>query len=145
MKRIIGTSLILLLVVPFCFAQQPRDPGTLYTDLNGSVRDTGLASANTTILTNLLLIGNQEPSDIGVGTEGTGSDNQNAKYQGTPSFIALTSNFGDSANAWYLWVDIDGDLMIASHTTLNKFSSFPSGIWQWDDGNTGVTTVGEQT
>lgn len=125
MKRISGIMLILLLVAPFCFAQVPNSPhgGAFQTDVGCN------ASSYTSNFTN-------------IGTTGLATD-------GNPGFLVLTGTDkgqGDEKVTYYLWVDHDGDLLIASHTTMKFLNGFPDGNWKdITDGVTGVTTVGEQT
>ena len=46
-----------------------------------------------------------------------------------PSYIELRGHDTVRAIYWYLWIDCTGDLVMASRTTLEAFSSFPSGDW----------------
>ena len=74
---------------------------------------------------------------------------QGINSTGCPSYIEMTSwnTTGTVLIRYYLWVDEDGDLLIASEGTMEAFtSSFPTGDWRTlKDGVTGIGTVGEQT
>ena len=134
MKKTIVLLLMVLLVATFCYAQVPREPGSLnqYTPAGtdgssgrapGDPRVECFASNNTTAFANLVTTG--------------------LNVTGNPSFLSLTN----TANiTYYLWVDEDGDLLMASHETMWLETEFPSGSWRYiKDGTSGVNTVGEQT
>lgn len=64
---------------------------------------------------------------------------------GNPGYLVLTGvNFTGAAYlpTWYLWVDSDNDLCMASHTTIVSYASFPNGAWR---GSMGCTKVGGQS
>lgn len=64
---------------------------------------------------------------------------------GNPGYIALQSD--DRANVpftYYLWVDSDGDLRVASYPTISAYSSFPTGNWGLPAFTVG-TVVGSQS
>ncbi len=100
MKKIIIIVMILLLIPIYVFAQSAR---------NASVSTMSHSRTNV--------------SNIGA----TGLD-----VAGNPGYLALTGSVQDGAvylPEYYLWVDIDGDLCMASHSTLTNYSSFPNGDW----------------
>lgn len=64
---------------------------------------------------------------------------------GNPGYLVMTGATMASESyrpEWYLWVDRDNDLCMASHRTISTYSSFPSGDW-----STGMpcTKVGGQS
>jgi len=61
---------------------------------------------------------------------------------GNPGYIGLVSTNGDE---YYLWVDTDGDLRIASNPTMEAYASFPTGSWDNRDGMDVGTIVGNQS
>ena len=72
--------------------------------------------------------------------------------QGNPGFLMLrgvgNAAWGgaeaDTNTHWYLWVDEDNDLCMASHVTISAFSSFPDGNWD-NDNFIACTKVGPQS
>ena len=117
MRRIAIVVALVFLVATFCYAQVPKNPQYPVIE----------ASASSTALTNLSL---------------TGLD-----VSGNPAFLALSS-YGSQGETftYYLWVDRNGDLLLASHATMVGKSSFPTGDWgTLLDSHTGITTVGEQS
>lgn len=53
---------------------------------------------------------------------------------GNPGYIELKGAAYDSSNTdantiYYLWVDITGDLCIASYASISTYASFPNGSW----------------
>ncbi len=138
MKKIIISLILLCVMISFCYAQsaQPRNADDLYGQ-SGQPIGTGksnnrttMASGSTSVFTNLAAIG----QDV----------------DGSPGYIALASVGTDGLDEmqilYYLWVDEDGDLLIASRHTLEQQVGFPSGNWKdIKDSVTGVSTVGEQS
>lgn len=64
---------------------------------------------------------------------------------GNPGYIVMTGvNVAGGAYRpeWYLWVDSDNDLCMASHSTIVNYASFPDGAWR---GSMGCSKVGSQS
>ena len=61
---------------------------------------------------------------------------QGSDVTGNPGYIELRavtgnpSNNTDAKETWYLWVGEDGDLCMASYTTISTYTSFPNGDWR---------------
>lgn len=55
---------------------------------------------------------------------------------GNPGYIEFkvipnnASNNTDAKETYYLWIREDGDLCMASYTTISAYSSFPTGDWR---------------
>jgi len=65
---------------------------------------------------------------------------------GNPGFIELVgANDGTTPIVYYLWVDTDGDLRIASRVAIEAYTSFPNGEWKTYDMEHGTTVVGNQS
>ena len=70
---------------------------------------------------------------------------------GAPGFFELraTSNWSttsqtDTYETYYLWVDKNGKLCLASRSTISAYSSFPDGDWS-DEMDGACTVVGGQS
>jgi len=129
MKKTIVLLLMVLLVATFCYAQTPREPGSLNqydaSTLNarGFPRVESFASGGTTAFTNVVTTG--------------------LNVTGNPSYLSLTSV--DNIT-YYLWIDTTGDLLAASHETMRYYPAFPAGSWiDIDSGESGVGKVGSQS
>jgi len=139
MKKIAISLVLLFVAISFCYAQgaPTRQLETLWGQNSGggdsSNRTANLqttASGSTSNFTNIAISG----QDVA----------------GTPAYIALASvGFNGAPGSqilYYLWIDEDGDLLIASRETLEQQVGFPSGNWEAiKDTITGVATIGEQT
>jgi hypothetical protein len=65
---------------------------------------------------------------------------------GNAGYISLSGpHFDGSEIIYYLWVDEDGDLNIASQTTIESEASFPTGDWRRTTGFDPGTVVGTQS
>lgn len=79
--------------------------------------------------------------------EATGQD-----VGGNPGYLLLiglegSKNLPSTQIEYYLWVSIDGDLLMASHAALTAIStaSFPNGDWtSFNTDHTGVVKIGGQ-
>ena len=114
MRNSITIVVILLLVATFCYAQVARNP-----EYNR--------------------IGKTNFANIGA----TGLD-----VTGNPGYIELrgvqTSDSRISHNNYYLWVDNEHNLRIASQVTISAHASFPEGDWRLPNFYLG-TVVGTQS
>lgn len=133
MRKVIITIALLAFTLGVSYAQVPNNPndigGFSHADEDNAPLNNHkyLASGNTSVWANVASLGLK------------GTDN--------PGYIALGGFDRDSnSHLFYLWVNQDGELMIASAPTLSKFSSFPTGNWSTlDDGHDGINTVGDQS
>jgi len=123
MKKAVLMMLVLLLVSALCYAASPRDVSELNQGIDrystkgqydtsarindGIVYQEAYASSNTTVLTNLALVGNS--------------------ITGQPSFISLQSV--DNIT-YYLWIGEGGTVLLASHDSLWYNDVFPDGSWK---------------
>ena len=122
MRRLVSITVALLLVTTFCFAQPARNPSGV----------TVSREPTTSRFTNIQAMG--------------------LDVTANPGYIALVSSrqYQDTSGnqypaTYYLWVDRDGELMIASGLSLINYSSFPTGNWySLTDEQTGITKVGGQ-
>ena len=111
-KRLALVSLAILLMVSFCFAQEPRQP---------------TSSLGKTTVTNIAVVGiNNDGDDATINP-------------GTPGYIEMTSCAG---NVYYLYIDYDGLLRIASEEAVGHLAS-PATV-SWGGATSGVV-VGIQT
>lgn len=133
MRKVIIAIALLALTLGVSYAQVPNNPnevgGLLYgTDNNPLLNNHEyLASGSTTVFANVASLG--------------------LKTTDNPGYIVLAGFDRDSnTHLYYLWVNNDGELMIASAPTLSQFSSFPTGNWStFDDDKDGINTVGDQS
>lgn len=74
-------------------------------------------------------------SNVGViGIDGTG----------VPGYIEMVSpDDANNAQVYYLYVDSNGKLRLASYSDISSFTSFPTGSWNRQNFNPG-TVVGAQ-
>lgn len=121
MKKIVTAIILLVLSVGVSYAQVPRNPGDIGDNAGTQLRD-GSVSSYTNV------------SSLGL------------NITGNPGYIALSgSDQGGDIFLYYLWVDETGDLLLASTSVLDNFSSFPTGDWRnLTEARDGIVKVGGQ-
>ena len=115
--------IILLLVTTYCFAQSARNPAYNDNVLPGVTYFTNVGVSGLDVTNN--------PGYIlmrGVGIDAAGSGVAN-----------------DSNTNWFLWIDEENDLCMASYTTISAFASFPRSTWDDDNMPAVCTKVGGQS
>ncbi|KKL05105.1 hypothetical protein LCGC14_2609370 [marine sediment metagenome] len=68
--------------------------------------------------------------------------------QGNPGYIAFSNATAagyPEPFEYYLWVKSDGDLCIASHSTIISSAGFPNGDWTNEVESSSCTVVGGQS
>jgi len=120
-KRIAVLCFAVLLVATLCYAQGAREPEFPV-----------LSNTGTTGFTSVAISGLETTRNPGfIMLKGVGQSAWNGtETDGTTNFV--------------LWIDEDGDLCMASYTTISAYASFPSG--DWDNDNMAICTkVGGQS
>jgi hypothetical protein len=134
MKRILFFLAVLLSVWSVSYADQTlngRQPREWRQSTNDKILENKDYQGDTTAFTNVVATGHQA--------------------LGNPGYIALVAFDGGSGQStattsditYYLWVQQDGKLMIASFPLLKTYTSFPYGDWR--SPNFPGTVVGSQS
>lgn len=122
MRKVVFVLLALALTVSLCYAQTRSNP---YTSGDYS---------NITNFTNIGVSGNNVTNSPGF-----------IMMKGVGASASGGSTDTDATTWYYLWIDEENDLCMASHTTISAYASFPTGTWDDDTMPSVCTKVGGQS